>query len=114
MFYDAKFGRKRMPETENGQKPDKPLSNGSSSSVTSNGNVHVKNTSEMAIYEQFQAQVAHLMHSMMNIECEIVFIIRDPIDLITCFQARSSTITNGVLSAQTDERPYEFLLCYSV
>lgn len=80
MFYDAKFGRKRMPETENGQKPDKPLSNGSSSAVTSNGNVHVKNTSEMAIYEQFQAQ------------------------------ARSSTITNGVLSAQTDERPQKALL----
>ncbi|KAG7963459.1 hypothetical protein I3843_09G118700 [Carya illinoinensis] len=77
-FYDAKFGRKRLPE--NGQVADKPLSNGSSSAGTPNGNSHVKNTSDMAIYEQFRGQ------------------------------ERSSTHTNGVLSGQTDERPQKSLL----
>ncbi|XP_041024027.1 katanin p60 ATPase-containing subunit A-like 2 isoform X2 [Juglans microcarpa x Juglans regia] len=72
------FGRKRLPE--NGQVADKPLSNGSSSAVTSNGNSHVKNASDMAIYEQFRGQ------------------------------ERSSTHTIGVLSGQTDERPQKSLL----
>ncbi|XP_062160331.1 uncharacterized protein LOC133867604 isoform X1 [Alnus glutinosa] len=80
LFYDAKFGRKRVPESENGQAADKPVSNGSSSAVTSNGSAHVKNTSDMAIYEQFRSQ------------------------------ERNSTHTNGVLSDGTYERPQKSLL----
>ncbi|XP_031407394.1 katanin p60 ATPase-containing subunit A-like 2 isoform X2 [Punica granatum] len=48
------FGRKKLPESQNGH-TDEPASNGSSS-ATSNGNGHVKNTSDMAIYEQFRSQ----------------------------------------------------------
>lgn len=57
MFYDAKFGRKKVAEPQNGQSTDKAVSNGSSSGVTANGNGHVKNTADLAIYEQFQNQV---------------------------------------------------------
>lgn len=54
MFYDAKFGRKRLPELQDGEM-DKPASNGAE---TSNGSTHVKKTADLAIYEQFQNQVA--------------------------------------------------------
>ena len=54
MFYDAKFGRKRLPESQDGEM-DKPASNGAE---TSNGSTHVKKTADLAIYEQFQNQVA--------------------------------------------------------
>lgn len=74
------FGRKRLPESENGEAADKPVSNGSSSAVTSNGSAHVKNTSEMAIFEQYRSQ------------------------------ERNSTQTNGVLSDGTYERPQKSLL----
>ncbi|KAF5472486.1 hypothetical protein F2P56_009202 [Juglans regia] len=80
MFYDAKFGRKRLPESANGPTADKPSSNVNSSAGTSNGNAHVNNTSDMAIFEQFRGQ------------------------------ALSSTHTNGILSNQTDERPQKSLL----
>ncbi|GMP71889.1 hypothetical protein CsSME_00030134 [Camellia sinensis var. sinensis] len=54
MFYDVKFGKKKATDTKdevaNGH------SNGNSSGVTSNGSGHVKNTSELAIYEQYQSQ----------------------------------------------------------
>lgn len=62
MFYDAKFGRKKL-ELQNGHTGDKeaaPASNGTAS-VMSNGNGHAKNTSSMAIYEQFRSQVLDLV-----------------------------------------------------
>lgn len=47
---------------------DKPGSNGSSLAVTSNGSTQVKNTSDMAIYEQYQNQVgAHLIYPIVNL-----------------------------------------------
>ncbi|KAK8612866.1 hypothetical protein V6N13_092970 [Hibiscus sabdariffa] len=58
LFYDAKFGRKRLPEPENGQLADAPVSNG-----TSNGHHAVRNTSDMAIYEQYRNQVTNWVHS---------------------------------------------------
>lgn len=42
----------------------------------------------------------------------IVDLIQGLTDLVICFQERSSTHTNGVLSGQTDERPYDFLILY--
>ncbi|XP_050234011.1 uncharacterized protein LOC126682395 isoform X2 [Mercurialis annua] len=47
------FGRKKVSETQNGH-TDTAAANGSSSEVTSNGNGHVKNSSDMAIYEQYR------------------------------------------------------------
>lgn len=67
MFYDAKFGRKRLPESANGPTADKPSSNVNSAAVTSNGNIHVNNTSDMAIFEMFRGQVVHLIHPMGNL-----------------------------------------------
>ncbi|KAL5577235.1 hypothetical protein UlMin_018934 [Ulmus minor] len=56
MFYDAKFGRKRAPESQNGDSADRSaVSNGNSSGVVSNGTAR-GNTSELAIYEQFRNQ----------------------------------------------------------
>ncbi|GMY37920.1 katanin p60 ATPase-containing subunit A-like 2 isoform X1 [Fagus crenata] len=63
IFYDAKFGRKRLPESENGGMADKPGSNGSSLAVTSNGSTQVKNTSDMAIYEQYRNQGGSSVHT---------------------------------------------------
>lgn len=57
MFYDAKFGRKRSSEPQHGEAANTPVSNGTASTVTSNGNHSVKNTSELAIYEQYRNQV---------------------------------------------------------
>ncbi|KAI7996988.1 hypothetical protein LOK49_LG10G01825 [Camellia lanceoleosa] len=52
--WSFQFGKKKATETKdevaNGH------SNGNSSGVTSNGSGHVKNTSELAIYEQYQSQ----------------------------------------------------------
>ncbi|KAK2642838.1 hypothetical protein Ddye_024601 [Dipteronia dyeriana] len=76
LFYDAKFGRKKQTESQNGQTAEKPVSNGSSA----NGNGHVQNTSDMAIYEQFQSQGINSTHS------------------------------NGVLSNGINERPQRSLL----
>ncbi|KAF3449933.1 hypothetical protein FNV43_RR06012 [Rhamnella rubrinervis] len=63
IFYDAKFGRKRAPEPQNGYSTDSAtVSNGNSSGVTSNGSAHV-NTSDLAIYEQFRSQGRSSIHS---------------------------------------------------
>ncbi|CAI0548500.1 unnamed protein product, partial [Linum tenue] len=51
--YDAKFGRKKAPDSENGA-ADRSVPNGDSSCIAANGNGHVKNSSDMAIYEQFR------------------------------------------------------------
>ncbi|CAK9166365.1 unnamed protein product [Ilex paraguariensis] len=56
------FGRKKEPEVKaaaaNGQITDERAQcNGNLSNGTSNGNGHVKNTSDLAIYEQFQNKV---------------------------------------------------------
>ncbi|GKU92573.1 hypothetical protein SLEP1_g6283 [Rubroshorea leprosula] len=56
------FGRKR-PESQNGDAADGSVSNGGSSGSTSNGNGHVKNTSEMAIYEQYRNQDRSSAHT---------------------------------------------------
>ncbi|MBA0748793.1 hypothetical protein Gogos_002782 [Gossypium gossypioides] len=63
MFYDAKFGRNRLAEPQDDQAADALVSNGTDSNVTSNGNHSVKNTSEMAIYEQYRKQDANGVHS---------------------------------------------------
>ncbi|TYI59580.1 hypothetical protein E1A91_D10G046400v1 [Gossypium mustelinum] len=63
MFYDAKFGRKRLAEPQDDQAADALVSNGTDLNVTSNGNHSVKNTSEMAIYEQYRKQDANGVHS---------------------------------------------------
>ncbi|ESR62934.1 hypothetical protein CICLE_v10015142mg [Citrus x clementina] len=52
MFYDAKFGRKKIKEPEKGEITERPVSDGSS--LNSNG--HVQNTSDMAVYEQYRTQ----------------------------------------------------------
>lgn len=53
MFYDVKFGRKREPEKDDAAESSrKDVSNG-----TANGVGHVKNTAELAIYEQYRTQV---------------------------------------------------------
>ncbi|KAK3205083.1 hypothetical protein Dsin_019129 [Dipteronia sinensis] len=70
------FGRKKQTESQNGQTAEKPVSNGSSA----NGNGHVQNTSDMAIYEQFRSQ------------------------------GNNSTHSNGVLSNGINERPQRSLL----
>ncbi|XWS12365.1 hypothetical protein CRYUN_Cryun37aG0083500 [Craigia yunnanensis] len=57
------FGRKRLPEPQDGEAADTPLSNGNSSNVTSNGNHSVNNTSDMAIYEQYRNQDTNSVHS---------------------------------------------------
>ncbi|XP_061360491.1 uncharacterized protein LOC133304468 [Gastrolobium bilobum] len=61
MYYDVKFGRKKV--VENGETADKAVSNGSSLGIASNGNMHAKRTSDMAIYEQFQSQGQHPRHT---------------------------------------------------
>lgn len=63
MFYDAKFGRKRLPEPQDGEASAQTQhSNGTSSNGTSNGNHSVNNTSDMAIYEQYRNQVNFFSH----------------------------------------------------
>ncbi|XVF27323.1 hypothetical protein REPUB_Repub14bG0097200 [Reevesia pubescens] len=76
MFYDAKFGRKRLPEPQNGEAADTPVSNG----TTSNGNRSVKNSSDMAIYEQYRNQNTN------------------------------SVLSNGAVSNEFDSRPQRPLL----
>ncbi|KAH1055867.1 hypothetical protein J1N35_033932 [Gossypium stocksii] len=63
LFYDAKFGRKRLPEPQNGQTADELDSNGTNSNVTSKENHPIRNTSDMAIYEQYRNQGTHSVHS---------------------------------------------------
>lgn len=84
-YYDAKFGRKKEPVQKDGettsQTDGKAESNGYTSNGTVNGNGHVKNTSDMAIYEQFRLQAEG-----------------------------GSTHVNGVVSNGTNERPQKSLL----
>uniref|UniRef100_A0A5B7B6M5 Putative katanin p60 ATPase-containing subunit A-like 2 isoform X4 n=1 Tax=Davidia involucrata TaxID=16924 RepID=A0A5B7B6M5_DAVIN len=58
--WSFQFGRKKEPEKKDsaasGQNAGKAIYNGNSSNVMSNGNGHVKNTSDMAIYEQYRSQ----------------------------------------------------------
>ncbi|KAK3022732.1 hypothetical protein RJ639_046399 [Escallonia herrerae] len=58
MFYDVKFGRKKTSDAAaNGQSNVKTVDNGHSENGTSsNGSAHVKDTSDMAIYEQYRNQ----------------------------------------------------------
>ncbi|KAF1868358.1 hypothetical protein Lal_00008165 [Lupinus albus] len=61
LYYDAKFGRKRV--VENNESDDKDVSNGGSLGIVSNGNVNPVRTSDKAIYEQFQTQGQNLTQS---------------------------------------------------
>lgn len=58
------FGRKRLPEPQDGEASAQTQhSNGTSSNGTSNGNHSVNNTSDMAIYEQYRNQGTNSVHS---------------------------------------------------
>lgn len=60
MFYDAKFGRKRAAEQQEGsvhQTDQRSFGNGYGSDAVINANGNVKYTSDMAIFEQFRHQV---------------------------------------------------------
>ncbi|GMI93561.1 conserved in ciliated species and in the land plants 1 [Hibiscus trionum] len=57
------FGRKRSAEPQDDEATDAAVSNGNASNVTSNGNHSVKNSSDMAIYEQYQKQNTNTVHS---------------------------------------------------
>ncbi|XP_057419744.1 uncharacterized protein LOC130713932 [Lotus japonicus] len=61
LYYDSKFGRKKV--VQNGENADKAVGNGSSMSVVSNGNVHSKRSSDMAIYEQLRSQGQNGIHT---------------------------------------------------
>ncbi|KAK4751155.1 hypothetical protein SAY87_004637 [Trapa incisa] len=102
MFYDAKFGRKKL-EPQNGHGDDEaaaPTSNGSSS-VMSNGNGHGKITSSMAIYEQFQRQgsSAHLngVRSSQHIEKPLkpLFPTFESAEMLTLAESLSRDIIRG-------------------
>ncbi|KAF7803168.1 katanin p60 ATPase-containing subunit A-like 2 [Senna tora] len=54
LFYDAKFGRKKI--LENGHSADKHVNNGTSAGIACNGSQQAQNASDRAIYEQFQNQ----------------------------------------------------------
>lgn len=53
MFYDAKFGRKKESAAEDAAENGRAVYNGNSLTMTSNGNGHVKKTSDLSIYEQY-------------------------------------------------------------
>ncbi|XP_021294424.1 katanin p60 ATPase-containing subunit A-like 2 isoform X2 [Herrania umbratica] len=57
------FGRKRLPEPQDGQAADTPVSTSTSSNVSAKRNHSVKNTSDMAIYEQYRNRDTNLMNS---------------------------------------------------
>ncbi|XP_019224267.1 PREDICTED: katanin p60 ATPase-containing subunit A-like 2 [Nicotiana attenuata] len=81
LCYDAKFGRKKDSAAEDAADNGEAVYNGNSSTVTSNGNGHVKKTSDLSIYEQYnQANNGSSAHS------------------------------NGVLSAGGDRKPQRSLL----
>ncbi|KAG8637434.1 katanin p60 ATPase-containing subunit A-like 2 isoform X2 [Manihot esculenta] len=63
--WSFQFGRKKIPEKQNGESAaDKSVPNGSSSSsASSNGNGQVKNIPDMAIYEQYRNQDRSTNHS---------------------------------------------------
>lgn len=56
LFYDNKFGRKRESEPKGAAANGHHVSNGDQSNGTANGSGSVKNTSDLAIYEQFRNQ----------------------------------------------------------
>ncbi|XP_062094573.1 uncharacterized protein LOC133800591 isoform X1 [Humulus lupulus] len=57
MFYDAKFGRKRVPDSQNGHANDQSnVSNGTSPAAVTNGSATHVNSSDLAIYEQYRNQ----------------------------------------------------------
>ncbi|KAA3478109.1 katanin p60 ATPase-containing subunit A1 [Gossypium australe] len=90
LFYDAKFGRKRLPEPQNGQTADELDSNGTNSNVTSKENHPVRNTSDMAIYEQYRNQV--LLRSYFSVFLEAFCMFIDWNDLLLfCFDFRVHT-----------------------
>ncbi|XP_074330724.1 uncharacterized protein LOC141667968 isoform X1 [Apium graveolens] len=78
MFYDVKFGRKRETDGKDAEANGKDVANGS---VALNGNGHVKNISDMAVYEQYRNQ-----------------------------NQGSSVTSNGISSAVINERPQKSLL----
>nr|XP_016477569.1 PREDICTED: katanin p60 ATPase-containing subunit A-like 2 [Nicotiana tabacum] len=81
LCYDAKFGRKKDSAAEDAAENGQAVYNGNSSTVTSNGNGHVKKTSDLSIYERYnQANNGSSAHS------------------------------NGVSSAGGDEKPQRSLL----
>ena len=62
MFYDVKFGRKKESEKQDAAEGSREaVSNGNSSNGTANGGGHVKNTSDLAIYEQYRTQVVSIL-----------------------------------------------------
>ncbi|XP_047949882.1 katanin p60 ATPase-containing subunit A-like 2 isoform X1 [Salvia hispanica] len=56
LFYDSKFGRKRESEQKDATANGQIVPNGDQSNGTTNGSTSVKNTSDLAIYEQFRIQ----------------------------------------------------------
>ncbi|XP_024157736.1 katanin p60 ATPase-containing subunit A-like 2 isoform X1 [Rosa chinensis] len=60
LFYDAKFGRKKVSEETQSEQAatNGAVSNGGASGATANGNGHVKNQSDLAIYERYRNQEA--------------------------------------------------------
>ncbi|KAG8365627.1 hypothetical protein BUALT_Bualt18G0125800 [Buddleja alternifolia] len=83
LFYDSKFGRKKEEDVKDTATATTShnVNNGNYSNGISNGNGHVKNTSDVAIYEQYRNQDSRkLVHS------------------------------NGVSSAGADEKPQRSLL----
>lgn len=58
LFYDAKFGRKRVTDADDGAPANgQTVTNGNySNGAVSNGATNVKNTSDLAIYEQYRSR----------------------------------------------------------
>ncbi|KAL3851490.1 hypothetical protein ACJIZ3_013372 [Penstemon smallii] len=56
LHYDTKFGRKREDEANDMSANGQTVYNGNHLSGTSNGSAHVKNTSDLAVYEQYRNQ----------------------------------------------------------
>ncbi|KAL2467391.1 P-loop containing nucleoside triphosphate hydrolase superfamily protein [Abeliophyllum distichum] len=79
--WSFQFGRKRDSKEKDAATNDKISCNGNSSNVTSNGSGHVKNPSELSIYEQHRNQDRGI-----------------------------STHYNGVSSAGVDDKPLKSLL----
>lgn len=98
MFYDAKFGRKKIKEPEKGEITERQVSNGSST----NSNGHVQNTSDLAVYEQYRTQVLHLLHCFghygvfVELRADFCFLL---------FQGSGSMHSNGVLANGINEGP---------
>ncbi|KAI3466827.1 hypothetical protein Pfo_023490 [Paulownia fortunei] len=64
LFYDSKFGRKREAEAKDMAANGQTVHNANYSNGTSNGSEHAKNSSDLAIYEQFSNQDRrNLVHS---------------------------------------------------